>query len=142
MVAWIILAFFCGGAVWYLYFYVRFENKDIINGLRKTLDEITRSQWLLTKDYEEYRQQNIILRESLNQTLKKNTDLTHVVSELSRYYYHVKVWSEKIQEMAEYFTLPEKWIEEKIIMYGRKKWWSDQDNQSQTIDDDDELSLI
>jgi len=48
----------------------------------------------------EYEQQNIILKDEIEGLYVKNDDLTHVVSELSRYYYHMKKISDKMQDLA------------------------------------------
>ena len=48
----------------------------------------------------EYEQQNIILKDEIETLYVKNDDLTHVVSELSRYYYHMKKISDKMDDLA------------------------------------------
>ena len=44
----------------------------------------------MDRDRLEYEQQNIILKEEISILYQKNDDLVGVVSELSRYYYHLK----------------------------------------------------
>lgn len=48
----------------------------------------------------EYEQQNIILKDEISDLYKKNDDLTYIVSELSRYYYHMKKVSAKMDELS------------------------------------------
>ncbi|NCQ82741.1 hypothetical protein GW750_08405 [bacterium] len=70
---------------------MRYENKDIINDLRKNLSHANKELLDIRNEYEEFEQQNIILRAQVADLFKKNDDLVRVVSELSRYYYHIKV---------------------------------------------------
>jgi predicted transcriptional regulator len=58
--------------------------------------------------------QNKILKEKTTELLEKNDDLNEVVSELSKYYVHIKKASEKTQELNEYLTDPDDTIEERI----------------------------
>lgn len=46
--------------------------------------------------------------------LEKNDDLSKIVSELSKYYYHIKKATEKTQELNKYLQEPDPMIEEKI----------------------------
>jgi hypothetical protein len=60
----------------------------------------------------------MILKEKVTELLTKNNDLASVVSELSRYYYHIKVWSEKAVELAKLLQISDQIIEEKIKHHG------------------------
>lgn len=46
--------------------------------------------------------------------MDKNDDLTQVISELSKYYYHLKKASEKTKELVKYLQAPDDNIEEKM----------------------------
>jgi hypothetical protein len=48
----------------------------------------------------EYEQQNIILKDEINTLYQRNDDLMHIVSELSRYYYHMKKISNKMDDLS------------------------------------------
>lgn len=58
------------------------------------------------RDRMEYEQQNIILKEEIENLYLKNDDLTQVVSELSRYYYHMKKISSKMDDLARNLQQP------------------------------------
>jgi predicted transcriptional regulator len=64
--------------------------------------------------------QNKILKEKTTELLEKNDDLNEVVSELSKYYVHIKKASEKTQELNEYLTDPDDTIEERIKKNNKK----------------------
>lgn len=64
--------------------------------------------------------QNKILKEKTTELLEKNDDLNEVVSELSKYYVHMKKASEKTQELNDYLTDPDDTIEEKIKKNNKK----------------------
>ncbi|USN57042.1 MAG: hypothetical protein H6766_00815 [Candidatus Peribacteria bacterium] len=63
----------------------------MVDDLRSSVKEQQSRINELEHDYREYREQNVILREKTAATLRANEDLTRIVSELSRYYYHIKV---------------------------------------------------
>ena len=100
--------------LWYLIFYLRYEYKDTVNELRSHLKEANNQVQHLQEELDEYMLQNQILKEKTTELLDKNDDLNEVVSELSTYYVHIKKASEKTQELNEYLTNPDEWIEEKI----------------------------
>jgi predicted nuclease with TOPRIM domain len=101
----------------YFFFYLRFAQKEIVSELRKNLKETQKQFHHINNELDEHLQQNIILREKVTELLEKNTDLTKIVSELSRYYYHIKVGAEKVQELSEYLKLPDQSLSEKINHY-------------------------
>lgn len=88
------------GVIGYLIFYRRFANRELVNELRKTNLELKHSFQATDRDRMEYEQQNLILRDEIEWLYMKNDDLTHVVSELSRYYYHMKKISDKMDDLA------------------------------------------
>ncbi|AKH32558.1 hypothetical protein XF24_00196 [candidate division SR1 bacterium Aalborg_AAW-1] len=96
----VIVAALLGGILGYLVFYRRFANRELINELRKTNLELKHAFQATDRDRMEYEQQNIILKDEIEGLYVKNDDLTHVVSELSRYYYHMKKISDKMQDLA------------------------------------------
>jgi len=68
----------------------------------------------LNQDLEEYIQQNTILKDKVSELLDKNDDLNEVVSELSKYYVHIKRAAEKTSELTKFLQNPNPDIEEKI----------------------------
>lgn len=96
----ILIALVVGWLWGYLIFYFRFANRELVTELRKTNLELKHTLQACDRDRIEYEQQNIILKDEITTLYKKNDDLTHVVSELSRYYYHLKKISTKIDDLS------------------------------------------
>jgi len=122
MTAYIILSIIWGGLIGYLFFYFRFQHKDTINELRVNLKVANKEIQYLNNELDEFTQQNAILKEKLTEILEKNDDLSDVVSELSKYYVHLKKASEKSTELNKFLNTPNPNIEEKISQYA---WHSD-----------------
>jgi len=120
MLATYIWAWILWAILWYLIFYLRYEYKDTVNELRSHLKEANNQIQHLQEELDEYMLQNQILKEKTTELLDKNDDLNEVVSELSTYYVHIKKASEKTQELNEYLTNPDEWLEEKIKKSNKK----------------------
>ena len=103
-----------GCALWYFIFYLRFGSRDIINELRKHNMELRQTLQSCDRDRIEYEQQNIILKDEIEWLYQKNDDLTHIVSELSRYYYHLKKISDKMDNLARDLQQPLEDLDRKI----------------------------
>lgn len=100
-----------GAWIGYGVFYLRYENRQIIDELRSHLKETKKDLQHAIHELEEHLQQNLILKEKTTELLAKNEDLSQIVWELSRYYYHIKVWAEKASELAKLLQLPDSNIE-------------------------------
>lgn len=96
----VLVAALLGWVMGYLIFYRRFANRELVNELRKNNIELKHAFQSSDRDRMEYEQQNIILKDEIEGLYIKNDDLTHVVSELSRYYYHMKKISDKMDDLA------------------------------------------
>ncbi|MBU0626730.1 hypothetical protein KKG31_06680 [Patescibacteria group bacterium] len=66
---------------------------------------------------DEFTQQNGILKEKITELLDKNDDLSDVVSELSKYYVHLKRAAEKTTELTKFLHTPNPDIEEKMQQF-------------------------
>ncbi len=117
MTLYAVLAFIIGLSLWYLIFYLRYADRSIIDELRTSLHDAQKDVSLFQHELEEYTQQNIILKQKASELLAKNTDLSKVVSDLSRYYYRLKSAAGKIDELDALLTPPEADMEEKIDEY-------------------------
>jgi chromosome segregation ATPase len=95
-------------------FYFRYQHKDVVNELRSNLKDANKEIHDLNHDLEEYLQQNTILKDKVSELLDKNDDLSGVVSELSKYYVHIKKAAEKTSELTKFLQNPNPDIEEKI----------------------------
>lgn len=128
MTGYIILGFLVWIALWYLVFYFRYQHKDVVNELRSNLKEANKEIHDLNNDLEEYIQQNTILKEKVSELLDKNDDLSGVVSELSKYYVHIKKAAEKTSELTKFLQNPNPDMEEKI------KWFVDSAKEQMDIE--------
>lgn len=82
--------------------------------MRSNLKEANKELQHIQEEYEEYNQQNTILKEEVTRLLEKNDDLTDVVTELSKYYVHIKKAAEKSTELNKYLQEPNSEFEEKM----------------------------
>ena len=75
----------------------------------------------LSGELDEYVQQNALLKQKTIELLEKNDDLSDVVSELSKYYVHLKKAAEKTTELSKYLHTPNPDIEEKMQPFLNKE---------------------
>ena len=95
------------------------------------------------RDRLEYEQQNEILKDEVSILYRKNDDLTHVVSELSRYYYHMKKVSNKMTELSTYLQQPLDDLDTKMSPYLRPQdvgYENESDEFVYKLNDDDTIS--
>jgi|GEM_PF-252075 len=109
-----ILIFLLGGGLGYLIFFLRYEHRGLIDELRDNFQETKRQLENVQHDSQEHLQQNVILKEKVTELMTKNDDLSRIVSELSRYYYHIKLGAEKATELEKILHIFDKDIEEKM----------------------------
>lgn len=109
-----VLSFLLWWWVWYLVFYVRFAQREIVSDLRRHLKWAQKELQHISSELDEHMQQNYLLKEKMTEMITTNNDLNKVVGQLSRYYYHIKVWAEKVLELAEFLKLPDESIEDKM----------------------------
>lgn len=114
MIFYFVLIFLLGGWVGYLLFFIRYEHRGLIDELRDNFQEQKKLLDTVQHDAQEHLQQNIILKEKVTELMVKNDDLSRIVSELSRYYYHLKLWAEKATELERILHVFDKDIEEKM----------------------------
>lgn len=101
----------------YFIFYRKYENRELVNELRKHNLELKHMFQSADRDRLEYEQQNIILKDEISILYQKNDDLNVVVSELSRYYYHLKKISSKMNELSHYLQQPLDDLDSKIASH-------------------------
>ncbi|MBP6910213.1 hypothetical protein KBC03_01290 [Patescibacteria group bacterium] len=114
MALYFILVFLLGGGLGYLIFFLRYEHRGLIDDLRDNFNECKRQLENVQHDAQEHLQQNVILKEKTTELMTKNDDLSRIVSELSRYYYHIKMGAEKAAELEKILHITDKDIEEKM----------------------------
>ena len=114
MVGYIILGFLWWIVIWYVVFYFRYANRDVVDELRNNLKVANKEVRHLNTEYEEFFQQNEVLKAKVQELYEKNDDLSKIVSELSKYYYHIKKASEKTVELTKFLQDPDPLMEEKM----------------------------
>ena len=112
-----VLAFILWGGLWYVIFYLRYQHKDTVSQLRSNLKEASKEVHDLQYELDEYIAQNTILKEETTKLLEKNDDLTDIVTELSKYYVHIKKAAEKTTELTKFLQEPSEDMEEKITNF-------------------------
>lgn len=117
MTIYALFAFILGAILGFAVFYFRYKHRDTVNELRSNLKEANREVHKLNQEMEEYLQQNIVLKSKMSEFLNKNDDLSKVVGELSKYYYHIKKAAEKTEELTQYLNHPDPEIEERMQVY-------------------------
>lgn len=115
------LAFIIWWIVWYVIFYFKYQHKDTINHLRSNFKEANKELHEVQSALEEYTAQNEILKEEVTKLLEKNDELTEIVTELSKYYVHIKKAAEKTTELHKFLQEPDEEIQEKIDHRSKKE---------------------
>jgi len=113
----IVLAFIAWSFLGFVVFYFRYKHKDTVNELRSNLKQANHEVHRLNQEAEEYMQQNILLKNKMGEFLNRNDDLSHVVGELSKYYYHIKKAAEKTEELNKFLSQPDPEVEERMQAY-------------------------
>lgn len=114
------LALILWWAIGYAIFYFRYQHKDTVNHLRSSLKEANKELQFVQAELDEYTEQNTILKEEITKLLEKNDDLTDVVTELSKYYVHIKKAAEKSTELNKFLQEPDEEILEKIDFLNKR----------------------
>ena len=120
MFVYIFLSLIVGIGLWYLFFYFSYQHRNTVDELRANLNDATKEIEYLSWELEEFVQQNAILKQKTTELLEKNDDLSEVVSELSKYYVHLKKAAEKTSELTKFLQTPSQSMEEKIELYANK----------------------
>lgn len=105
-----------------MFFYLRYENRHIVDELRRGLKQSNEDKLHFQEEAEEYKEQSRILKDKLTSTLQKNDDLSKVVSELSRYYYKIKLWSEKVKDLSKDLEIPDEAVLDRMQHYIEENW--------------------
>lgn len=114
MGVYIVLGMLIGIGLGYGLFYFRYEHRQVIDELRANFTKVQDERDHLRMELQEYTEQNKILKSKAQMLLDQNEDYAKVVSELSRYYYILRKWNEKLKELGQVLGSYEWDIESKI----------------------------
>lgn len=108
-----------GLGIGYTIFYFRYVDKKTVDELRNNLVNTTRQLDTKSIENKELSAQNLILKEKTTELLIKNEDLSKIVSELNRYYFHIKEAYTKANDLVNVLKIYDKDFEEKLkTMWG------------------------
>lgn len=82
--------------------------------LRSAYKKLQQQQQDATIHLEEYIEQNRILKHNAQLLLDQNEDFTKIISQLSRYYYHIRQASEKTKELQDILRIHDDDMDKKI----------------------------
>jgi hypothetical protein len=98
----------------YTIFYFRYVDKKTVDELRNNLTNTSRQLDTKSIENKELSEQNLILKEKTTELLIKNEDLSKIVSELNRYYFHIKEAYTKANDLVTVLKIYDKDFEEKL----------------------------
>lgn len=100
MLWYILIGLLLWWALWYTMFYYRYDGTDQIDDLRSRHKTHQTTVETLQHDVNELSAQNTILKEKTASLMQQNEDYSKLISELSRYYFHIKEATTKVQELG------------------------------------------
>lgn len=110
----IVIGMLIGIGIGYGVFYFRYEHRQVIDELRANFRKVQDERDHLNLEIQEYTEQNKILKSKWQILLDQNEDYAKVVSELSRYYYIIRKWNEKVKELSQMLSSFDSDLETKI----------------------------
>ena len=110
----LVIGVLIGIGIGYGVFYFRYEHRQSIDELRGNFTKVQEERDHLRDEVQEYTEQNKILKSKAQMLLDQNEDYAKVVSELSRYYYILRKWNEKLKELGQVLGSYDTDIESKI----------------------------
>lgn len=111
--------------VWYGIAYARFGNASIVTELRQQHKQLLDEYDALNHELSEYQEQNRIIKHKAQQLLRQNEDYAKIVSQLSRYHYHLQQAAEKVKELNEIVWIHDDDLDKKLMSIETKSSLSD-----------------
>ncbi len=84
--------------------------------MRSAYKKLQQQQQDATLHLEEYIEQNKILKHNAQLLLDQNEDYMKIISQLSRYYYHIRQASEKTKELQDILRIHDDDMDKKISL--------------------------
>lgn len=114
MVLYIVIALLIWGALGYGVSYARYGNTKIIDELRAKFHALQAEFHEKEQLFENYKEENTLLKQKAQELLNQNEDFSKMVSELTRYYYRIKQAAEKVKEMSDIVGVYDEAVEHKL----------------------------
>lgn len=105
-----------GVLLWFGVAYTRYGNAQVVDELRSAYKKLQQQQQDATLHLEEYIEQNKILKHNAQLLLDQNEDYMKIISQLSRYYYHIRQASEKTKELQDILRIHDDDMDKKISL--------------------------
>lgn len=115
-------------AIGYALFHFRYTDTYQIDELRSRSQSLNKQTKDLQNDIDELVAQNTLLKKKTTHLLAQNEDYAKLVSELSRYYFHLKEATQKVQELWKLLRVYDNDIDQKLQKVGVSgvswvSWW-------------------
>ena len=123
MVGYILIGILLWGAFWYALFHFRYNDTNQIDSLRRRYKQHQDSHEVLQHEVQELQAQNEILKKRTATLLQQNEDYSKLVSELSRYYFHIKEATHKVQELWKLLRVYDSDLDQKLTKVWLEKAW-------------------
>lgn len=103
-------------ALWYSLFHFRYNDTNQIDDLRRRYKSHQDGVETLQHEVQELTTQNEILKKRTAGLLQQNEDYSKLISELSRYYFHIKEATHKVQELGKLLRVYDSDLDQKLTM--------------------------
>lgn len=114
-----ILALLLGWLLWYGIAYARFGDASVVDELRDEYKRLAGEFEQQGFSLNEFREQNVILKEKAQRLRRENEDYAKIVSQLNRYYYHLNQASEKVKELVEILNVDDSDVHRSLLRLDR-----------------------
>jgi len=114
MVGYIIIGILLWGALGYSMFHFRYNDSSKIDDLRLRYKTTHDGYEAVQHELAELTAQNSILKEKTASLIVQNEDYTKLISELSRYYFHIKQATGKVEELGKLLRIFDTWLDQKL----------------------------
>ncbi len=114
MVWYVLIGILLGAALWYSLFHFRYSDTNQIDDLRSRYKSNQDNHELLQHEVQEMKAQNEILKKRTWTLLQQNEDYSKLISELSRYYFHIKEATHKVQELGKLLRVYDTDLDQKL----------------------------
>jgi len=121
MVWYVLLWILLWGALGYSLFHFRYNDTQKIDTLRQRYKTNQDDYELIQHEVQELSAQNEILKKRTWSLLQQNEDYSKLVSELSRYYFHIKEATHKVQELWKLLRVYDSDLDQKLTKVGFEK---------------------
>lgn len=118
MVGYIIIGLLLWGGLGYVFFHFRYHDTGQIDDLRSRYKTTHDGYEAVQHEVAELNAQNTILKQKTAALMQQNEDYSKLISELSRYYFHIKQATGKVEELGKLLRVFDTWLDQKLTKVG------------------------